>query len=102
MDSMRVCDPDRDGLCNLCSVDHPRYCPDRRAENISPNHYSRFVIEPIDFIERNNLGFAVGNVVKYVCRFDAKNGLEDLKKAQRYIEFLIAKANGQAPSTVNE
>jgi len=65
---------------------------------ISPDHYSRFVIEPIDFIEMNNLGFAAGNVIKYVCRADAKNGREDLEKALRYIEFMMAKEEGLLPS----
>lgn len=66
---------------------------------ISPDHYARFKIEPIDFIEKNNLGFSAGNVVKYVCRYDAKNGIEDLKKAKRYLEFLIAKEEGRDPSS---
>lgn len=65
---------------------------------VSPHHYSRHAIEPIDFIELNGLGFAAGNVVKYVCRYDAKNGLEDLMKAKRYLEFLINKEKGIAPS----
>ncbi len=54
-----------------------------------PAHYARFVIEPATFNAANNLPFDVGNVVKYVCRFDAKNGREDLKKASRYIEMII-------------
>lgn len=56
---------------------------------ISPNHYARFKIQPLDFIMANGLGFCVGNVIKYVCRFDAKNGLEDLKKARSYLDRLI-------------
>ena len=66
---------------------------------ISPTHYSRHAIEPIDFIELNGLGFAVGNAIKYLCRYDAKNGLEDLHKAKRYVEFLIAKELGENPSS---
>ena len=57
--------------------------------DISPEHYSRFEIEPFDFIHKNGLGFAEGNVIKYVCRWREKNGVEDLKKAIRYIELLI-------------
>lgn len=55
-----------------------------------PGHYTRFVIEPIKFIHENDLGFMEGNVIKYVCRWDAKNGIEDLKKARRYLDMLIA------------
>lgn len=54
-----------------------------------PNHYARFVIEPITFINANGIGYNIGNVIKYVCRYDAKNGLEDLKKARRYIDIQI-------------
>ena len=61
-----------------------------KADNpISPNHYARFKIQPIAFIMANGLGFCVGNVIKYVCRYDAKNGLEDLKKARNYLDKLI-------------
>ncbi|GAB2639523.1 DUF3310 domain-containing protein [Vibrio panuliri] len=48
-------------------------------------------IEPLDFIEANELGFAQGNVIKYVCRYPYKNGLADLVKARDYIDYLIKK-----------
>lgn len=50
-----------------------------------PNHYGRFKIEPIYFAAENKLDFFQSNVVKYVCRHDAKNGDEDLAKAIRYL-----------------
>lgn len=59
-----------------------------------PHHYARFEIEPIYFIMKNKLPFAIGNIIKYVCRHDAKNGVEDLKKARRYLDMLIAQAEG--------
>ena len=55
-----------------------------------PAHYARFAIEPLDFIKANNFNFLVGNVIKYVCRYDAKNGLEDLRKAREYLDHIIA------------
>ena len=60
----------------------------------TPNHYTRFKIEPISFIMENNLEFWQGSVIKYVLRYDAKNGLEDLKKARRYLDMQIAKMEG--------
>ena len=54
-----------------------------------PSYYSRFTIQPIDFISANKIDFLAGNVIKYVCRYDAKNGVEDLKKAKVYLEKLI-------------
>jgi hypothetical protein len=54
-----------------------------------PKHYAQFVIEPITFIMVNGLSFEQGNVIKYVCRYKDKNGIEDLKKAKRYLEMMI-------------
>lgn len=61
-----------------------------KTDATSPNHYTRFKIQPLDFILANGIGFAEGNVIKYVCRYDAKNGLEDLRKARTYLDRLIA------------
>lgn len=58
---------------------------------LSPYHYSHLKIQPIDFITENNLGFCEGNILKYVCRWNYKNGVEDLKKAQVYLNKLIEK-----------
>lgn len=69
------------------------------SDPVNPGHYSRFKTQPIDFItESVGLGFIVGNVLKYTLRFDAKNGLEDVKKAQRYLEFLVNVLEGRKPS----
>lgn len=53
------------------------------------SHYKNKAIQPIEYIMANGLGFCEGNVVKYVTRYKDKNGLEDLKKARHYIDFLI-------------
>lgn len=61
-----------------------------------PHHYARFAIEPIEFIMVNDLPFWVGNVVKYALRYDAKNGIEDLRKARRYLDMQIKKMEGDS------
>jgi len=58
--------------------------------DIDPEHYN-LAIQPFDYIHDNNLGFAEGNVIKYITRWKQKNGIEDLKKAKQYIDMLIAK-----------
>ena len=56
-----------------------------------PPHYKAGGIETLDFIEAKNLGYNLGNVVKYVSRADLKgNKLEDLQKAKWYLERAIA------------
>tara|TARA_R110000751_G_scaffold108719_1_gene205414 strand:- start:129 stop:431 length:303 start_codon:yes stop_codon:yes gene_type:complete len=60
-------------------------------KQIGGTHYKDMAIQPLEFIERNDLGYAVGNVIKYVCRWrkDSGNGIEDLKKAKHYIDLII-------------
>lgn len=54
-------------------------------------HYTQFKIQPVVFITKNNLGYLEGNVIKYVCRYNLKNGVEDLEKAKHYLDMLIQK-----------
>ena len=59
-----------------------------------PSHYCRGGIECIDAIEASLgkdefTGFLRGNIIKYIWRYKDKNGLEDLKKAQWYLNKLI-------------
>ena len=56
---------------------------------VGGSHYKNMVIQPVEFIEKNNIGFCAGNVIKYICRYKNKNGIEDLKKARHYIDLLI-------------
>ena len=59
------------------------------SEQEGGDHYAVMKIQPIEFILANELGFCEGNVIKYLCRYKRKNGLEDLKKARQYLDFLI-------------
>lgn len=56
---------------------------------VGGEHYKTNRIQPVVFIERNLLSFCEGNVVKYIARSRKKNGLEDLNKAQHYLQILI-------------
>jgi|TARA_R110000787_G_scaffold81_1_gene298 hypothetical protein len=60
-----------------------------KNKQIGGTHYFDMKIEPLEYIDANVLGFAEGNIVKYVSRYKTKNGLEDLKKAKFYINHLI-------------
>ena len=66
--------------------------PDVRiVDNVNhPPHYKTGGIETIDFIEAKDLGYHLGNVIKYVTRAKHKGTeLEDLKKAQWYLDRAI-------------
>lgn len=58
-------------------------------QQVGGSHYKDMQIQPVEFILANNLGFCVGNCIKYLCRYKNKNGKEDLLKAKHYIELLI-------------
>lgn len=61
------------------------------ADAVNPSHYKQGPIEVIEIIEGFDLGFHLGNVVKYVLRHKHKNGVEDLKKARWYLDRAIEK-----------
>ena len=69
---------------------HPE---DKHHPVTKPQHYNKGGIEAIDYIKQQ-LGpgfgdYCAGNVMKYLHRFKYKNGVEDLKKAQVYLNWLI-------------
>lgn len=71
----------------------------QEADNVNhPNHYQGSNdIEVIDVIDgfagelKGVAAFEWGNLVKYVLRFQNKNGVEDLKKARKNLDWLIEK-----------
>jgi len=69
-------------------------------DNINPNHYKRGSVECISAIEASMTpeqfkGYLKGNTLKYMWRFEDKGGIEDLKKAQWYINRLIETIGAQ-------
>jgi len=56
---------------------------------VGGTHYKAMPIQPVVFIQANNLGFCEGNVVKYVCRWRSKAGVEDLRKAAHYLDLIL-------------
>jgi|TARA_X000001316_G_C892234_1_gene13533 hypothetical protein len=56
-------------------------------KQIGGSHYKSFLIQPYEFISKNDLSFFQGNVIKYVCRYLNKNGIEDLNKIIHYCEL---------------
>jgi hypothetical protein len=63
------------------------------VDNINhPAHYTRGGFETIEVIQAWGLGFALGNVLKYISRAGFKQSsskLEDLKKARWYLNYEI-------------
>ena len=65
----------------------------------SPAHYNKAGIETIDIIQSvTGDGFETylqGNILKYICRYKYKNGVEDLEKARWYLNRLIETKVGE-------
>lgn len=59
------------------------------AEQVGGSHYKSMKIQPVEFILANDLGFCEGNVVKYICRYKQKGGVQDLNKVIHYAQLLI-------------
>ena len=64
----------------------------------SPKHYKLegLEVEAIDVIKatvKDFNSFCHGNIIKYVLRANKKNGVEDFKKAKKYIEMMIGDEN---------
>lgn len=58
----------------------------------NPSHYTSGGIETLDYIKakvKDYPSYVAGNILKYVSRYEHKNGIEDLKKAQFYLNDLI-------------
>lgn len=56
-------------------------------EQIGGVHYKKLAVQPIELIAKSNLNFFQGNIVKYISRYEFKNGVEDVKKARHYAEL---------------
>lgn len=58
-----------------------------------PTHYNNGKIEVWDFIIDQDLNFLEGNIIKYICRYKLKGGIEDLLKAKQYMDKAIEVSN---------
>lgn len=52
-------------------------------------HYRAKPIQLWDYISANGIGYLEGNAIKYLSRWRDKGGIEDLRKAQHYVQKLI-------------
>src|ERR1700730_15022403 len=100
-------------LCAYCSLRVPNPCETSCEERAcfgkallssqnkreldaveQPAHYARWKMQPIEFIAANDFPFWLANLIKYGCRYDAKDGLQDLYKARSYLDMQIKKLEG--------
>ena len=65
--------------------------PSALSTQVGGSHYQGFKIQPIIFIQKNNLRFIPGNIIKRICRYDqlGGKGVEDLRKIKHEVDILI-------------
>lgn len=74
--------------------------PQRKPlDNVNPDHYKIGGIQPYEYMKAKFTkemyeGFLLGNIIKYTSRYHHKNGTEDLKKAQWYMNELLHTLEG--------
>ena len=87
------------GLCNGFTMPAPKARPPKTDNVNRPKHYCKGGLECIQVIKaqltpEQNIGYLYGNVLKYMWRWPEKNGIEDLRKAKHYLEWLIESLEG--------
>ena len=71
------------------------------SDPVNPQHYKNGEVECIEAIKSAVVGkdgfagYLVGNLLKYVWRYESKGGVEDLNKASWYLNKLIEHENGK-------
>ncbi len=58
-------------------------------KQVGGKHYKAMKIQPSIFINENNLPFAEGNAIKYICRHRLEGKKEDILKAIHYLEMIL-------------
>ena len=71
-------------------------------KQIGGSHYKDMTIQPSEFINKNNLPFAEGNAIKYICRHKHKGERQDLEKAKHYIDMILERDYPLIPMTEEE
>lgn len=64
------------------------------SKQVGGQHY-KTPIQHWDFVHANDLDYFQGQITKYVCRWKRKNGVQDLRKAQHFLEKYIELAEEQ-------
>lgn len=91
----------REGLAKSRELEEERWAreqggPSALETQVSGDHYKYMPIQPVEFCQKNQLGYCESAAIKYICRHRKKNGADDLRKAIHYLEILIQMEYGDA------
>lgn len=54
---------------------------------VGGSHYATLAVQPVEFAMKNQWDFCAASILKYLTRWRAKNGVEDLRKARHFVEI---------------
>ena len=66
-----------------------RPAPSALDTQVAGGHYKNLKIQPVEFIHANGLGFLEGCIIKRICRWRNKDGIQDLEKIKHEVDLLI-------------
>ena len=58
-------------------------------KQVGGHHYQNMKLQPAYFICENNLPWAEGNAIGYICRHKQKGKRLDIEKAIQFLEMII-------------
>ncbi len=64
---------------------------------VGGTHYQGFSPQPAEWLHRNKVPYLEACAIKYLLRWRAKNGKQDLEKARHYIDLLLAMEYPEEP-----
>lgn len=71
------------GVANVNTVNNPLDVQE------GGDHYRKYKIQPVEYINANNLSFLAGNIVKYITRYRDKGGRQDIEKIKHYCDLIL-------------
>ena len=75
--------------CDCGTVDTGKFESNAMDTQVGGSHYKHFKFQPTEFIMANELSFLQGCIIKRICRYKIKGGLEDLRKIQHEVDMII-------------
>lgn len=69
--------------------------PSPLKHQVAGSHYKQLKIQPVEYINANDLDFLQGNVVKYITRHKNKGRAEDVRKALHFCQLILDMQYGE-------
>ena len=66
---------------------------------VGGDHYRTLKIQPVEYIDANNIPFIEGCIIKYATRWREKGGIKDLEKIKHFVDLRIELERRKEPLT---